>query len=101
VRQPGKVEITEGLEEGDTVVTAGQQRLQKDGTPVRVIDLAAAGKGPNAAASAPAAAASSPAAAASAPAAPASAAAVSADKAPAVKAAPAAVPSGPNPCQRG
>ena len=60
VRQPGKVEITEGLEEGDTVVTAGQQRLQKDGTPVRVIDLAAAGKGPNAAASAPASPASSP-----------------------------------------
>jgi membrane fusion protein (multidrug efflux system) len=104
VRQPGKVEITEGLEEGDTVVTAGQQRLQKDGTPVRVVDLAAAGKGPNAAASAPAAAASSSAASASAPAAPASAAAAPADKAPALKAAPAAsaaVLSGPNPCQRG
>ncbi len=104
VRQPGKVEITEGLEEGDTVVTAGQQRLQKDGMPVRVIDLAAAGKGPNAAASAPAAAASSSAASAPAPAAPASAAAAPADKAPAVKAAPAApaaVLSGPNPCQRG
>ncbi len=104
VRQPGKVEITEGLEEGDTVVTAGQQRLQKDGTPVRVVDLAAAGKGPNAAASAPAAAASSSAASASAPAAPASAAAAPADKAPALEAAPAAsaaVLSGPNPCQRG
>ncbi len=104
VRQPGKVEITEGLEEGDTVVTAGQQRLQKDGTPVRVVDLAAAGKGPNAAASAPAAAASSSAASASATAAPASAAAAPADKAPALKAAPAAsaaVLSGPNPCQRG
>jgi len=39
VRQPGKVEITEGLVPGDIVVTAGQQRIQKDGTPVRVIDL--------------------------------------------------------------
>ena len=97
VRQPGKVEITEGLEEGDTIVTAGQQRLQKDGMPVRVIDLAAAGKGPNGAASAPAATASSPAAPASAPAA-------QPDKPAVVKAAPAtpaAVPSGPNPCQRG
>ena len=91
VRQPGKVEITEGLEEGDTVVTAGQQRLQKDGMPVRVIDLAAAGKG----ASGPAAAASAPAAAASAPAA-------QADKpAPVKPAAPATAVSGPNPCQRG
>jgi membrane fusion protein, multidrug efflux system len=39
VRQPGRVEITEGLMPGDTVVTAGQQRIQKDGTPVRVLDL--------------------------------------------------------------
>ena len=30
LRQPGKVEILEGLAEGDTVVTAGHQRLQKD-----------------------------------------------------------------------
>ena len=98
VRQPGKVEITEGLEAGDTVVTAGHQRLQKDGTAVRVIDLAAAGKGPNAAASAPAA----PAAAASSAAAQAPApqdkpttakASATAARAPAV--------SGPNPCQRG
>lgn len=41
IRQPGKVEIVEGLQPGDTVVTAGQQRIQKDGTPVRVLDLAA------------------------------------------------------------
>ena len=89
VRQPGKVEITEGLEEGDTIVTAGHQRLQKDGTPVRVIDLAA-GKGPSVPASAPAAAASSPAATAS------------ADK-PAVAKTPPAAPvlTGPNPCLRG
>jgi len=40
LRQPGKVEILEGLAAGDTVVTAGHQRLQKDGTAVRVIDMA-------------------------------------------------------------
>ncbi|MDB5911773.1 MAG: putative periplasmic linker protein, partial [Ramlibacter sp.] len=45
IRQPGKVEIVEGLVAGDTVVTAGQQRIQKDGTPVRVLDLAKAGGG--------------------------------------------------------
>jgi membrane fusion protein (multidrug efflux system) len=39
LRQPGKVEIVEGLAAGDTVVTAGHQRLQKDGTAVRVVDL--------------------------------------------------------------
>jgi membrane fusion protein (multidrug efflux system) len=39
IRRPGKVEIVEGLNEGDTVVIAGQQRLQKDGSPVRVLDL--------------------------------------------------------------
>jgi membrane fusion protein (multidrug efflux system) len=39
LRQPGKVEITHGLQPGDLVVTAGQQRIQKDGTPVRVLDL--------------------------------------------------------------
>ena len=39
LRQPGKVEIVEGLAVGDTVVTAGHQRLQKDGTAVRVVEL--------------------------------------------------------------
>lgn len=39
LRQPGKVEILEGLALGDTVVVAGQQRLQKDGTLVKVVDL--------------------------------------------------------------
>ena len=39
LRQPGKVEIMEGLSAGDTVVTAGHQRLQKDGTAVRVVEL--------------------------------------------------------------
>jgi membrane fusion protein, multidrug efflux system len=39
IRRPGLVEITEGLQPGDVVVTAGQQRVQKDGMPVRVLDL--------------------------------------------------------------
>jgi len=51
IRQPGKVEITEGLAAGDTVVTAGQQRIQKDGTPVRVLDLNRAATGAASAAS--------------------------------------------------
>ncbi len=45
VRVPGKVEILEGVAEGDTVVTAGHGRLLRgDAQPVRVIDLADAGK---------------------------------------------------------
>lgn len=45
VRVPGKVEILAGVAEGDTVVTAGQARLlRSDGQPVRVVDLADAGK---------------------------------------------------------
>jgi hypothetical protein len=39
IRRPGRVEITEGLSETDTVVVAGQQRLQRDNTPVRVVEL--------------------------------------------------------------
>ena len=39
IRRAGRVEITEGVQEGDTVVVAGQQRLQRDNTPVRVVDL--------------------------------------------------------------
>jgi membrane fusion protein (multidrug efflux system) len=39
IRSPGQVEILEGLKEGETVVTAGQQRLQRDGSPVRVLEL--------------------------------------------------------------
>ena len=42
LRQPGKVEVLEGLSLGDTVVVAGQQRLQKDGTVVKVVDLSKA-----------------------------------------------------------
>lgn len=39
VRRGAQVQIAEGLAEGDTVVVAGQQRLQKDGTAVRVVDM--------------------------------------------------------------
>jgi membrane fusion protein (multidrug efflux system) len=48
IRQPGKVEVTSGLQPGDVVVTAGQQRIQKDGTPVRVLDLNGRGGAPGA-----------------------------------------------------
>lgn len=54
LRQPGRVEINQGLQPGDVVVTAGQQRIQKDGMPVRVIELSRTAATPNqAAASAP------------------------------------------------
>ncbi|HET9976455.1 MAG TPA: efflux RND transporter periplasmic adaptor subunit [Burkholderiaceae bacterium] len=43
VRLAGKVEILEGLAPGDIVVTAGQARVQRDGSPLRVIDLDKAG----------------------------------------------------------
>ena len=46
LRQPGRVEITEGLQPGDIVVTAGQQRIQKDGMPVRVLELSRQGATP-------------------------------------------------------
>ena len=45
LRSPGKVEILDGLEPGDTVVVAGQQRLQRDGTAVNVVDLSSAKPG--------------------------------------------------------
>ena len=54
-RRAGKVEITQGLTDGQTVVVAGQQRLQRDGTPLRIVAL---GQPPKAAASAPSPAAS-------------------------------------------
>lgn len=37
LRRNGKVEILHGLQAGDTVVTAGQIRLSKDGVPVRIV----------------------------------------------------------------
>lgn len=64
VRQAGQVEVVEGLQPQDRVVTAGQQRVQGDGTVLKLIELpgtSAAAK-PAAAASAPTAAASAPAA---------------------------------------
>ena len=39
IRRPGKVEILAGLAAGDTVVTAGQQRIQRDGTEVKVLEM--------------------------------------------------------------
>ncbi|MFM6986938.1 MAG: efflux RND transporter periplasmic adaptor subunit [Hydrogenophaga sp.] len=56
VRRGAQVQIVQGVQAGDTVVVAGQQRLQKDGTPVRVVDMSRpggpggpGGKGPGAA----------------------------------------------------
>jgi len=52
VRRGAQVQIVQGVAEGDTVVVAGQQRLQKDGTRVRVVDMgkpAGAGGKPGAA----------------------------------------------------
>ncbi len=60
-RRAGKVEVTDGLSEGQIVVVAGQQRLQRDGTGLRVVEL---GRPPQA--GAPGAGASAPAATASA-----------------------------------
>lgn len=56
IRRAGQVEITEGLKEGEQIVIAGQQRLQKDGTVLRVVEL---GRGPANAASAAASSANS------------------------------------------
>ncbi len=55
IRRPGRVEVIEGLNPGDTVVVAGQQRLQKDGTALRLVEMGRAPAGaPGAAPSAPA-----------------------------------------------
>jgi membrane fusion protein (multidrug efflux system) len=43
-RTPGLVEVVDGLAVGDMVVTAGQQRIQKDGAAVRVVELGKTGK---------------------------------------------------------
>jgi membrane fusion protein (multidrug efflux system) len=97
LRLPGRVEIVEGLKAGDVVVTAGQQRLQRDGITVRVIDVprggpaAAGGGAPGAAAAASGAASAAPMA---------SAALARPASAPAATGARAAAraPAGPNPC---
>lgn len=87
IRRPGRVEIVEGLAESDVVIVGGQQRVQKDGTPVKVVDFSKppAASTPNAGGSAPA-----PSSGASAPVA----------TARAVKPSPAgsAASMGPNPC---
>jgi membrane fusion protein (multidrug efflux system) len=56
LRRGAQVQITSGLAAGDTVVVAGQQRLQKDGTAVRVVEAGggAAAANPKPAAKAPA-----------------------------------------------
>ena len=107
IRRPGKVEILEGLAEGDEVVTAGQQRVQKDGTSVKVVELGKpGGKPPGAASGAAPVAAAGPASATP----PAAATAVNPAPLPATAAALPAMPrkslakaaqkplQGPNPC---
>ena len=108
LRRPGKVEILEGLEATDTVVANGQQRVQKDGTLVNLLDLSARGSKPGESAGPPVAAASAQSAAAM----PAVAIAAAAASAPVVTALnpakpniplgkAAKVPDGPNPCTEG
>ena len=63
VRRAGRVEVVSGLDEGQSIVVAGHQRLQRDGTPLRVVELGA--RGPQAGASAPGIPASAPGAPAS------------------------------------
>jgi membrane fusion protein (multidrug efflux system) len=65
LRQPGRVEILEGLQPGDQVVTAGHARLRGDAMPVRVIDIDRAAAAPPPAAGPAAATASAPTAGAS------------------------------------
>jgi membrane fusion protein, multidrug efflux system len=79
IRRQGRVEIVDGVSEGEQVVIAGQQRLQRDATPVRIVELGRApgagqggASGGGGAAGAGAASGSGAAAAAANPAAPAS-----------------------------
>jgi membrane fusion protein (multidrug efflux system) len=104
LRLPGKVEVLEGLAEGDTVVTAGHQRLQKDGTAVRVVDLSQPGGGKRAAGAGPSGTAGAPgsgAAPSAAPGATLQSAGPAAAAKPAQSAARNVALSGPNPCLRG
>ena len=91
LRSPGKVEILEGLAPGDTVVTTGQQRVQRNGTVVTVVSPAGSSGTPGKKGGRPAAATG---AAAEAPAVQASAPEPVLARAPAV---PALLP-GSNPC---
>lgn len=49
LRRGAKVQVLQGLEAGQSVVVAGHQRVQRDGMPVRIVDLNAprGGGGPN------------------------------------------------------
>ena len=101
IRRPGKVEIVEGLGGGDTVVIAGQQRIQKDGSALRVLDInRPRGEGGPAVAASAAGAGQPPAVGASAATVPPSppAATGSAPPLPARLAAAAKAAQGPNPC---
>jgi membrane fusion protein (multidrug efflux system) len=106
IRRPGKVEILEGLAEGDVIVTAGQQRLLRDSMAVRVIDStrpagrdqgAPGGPGANGGAVTPGAVAA-PGAAAPGPVSSASAPQAVAAKSGRPAGAMAKAPDGPNPC---
>lgn len=103
LRSPGKVEIVEGLEPGDTVVTSGQQRVQRDGTKLSVVEVASRAGRPAAEKPGPSASAASTSSLAAASA-PASAASASASALAAKQAAPVtsgvnrSPPVGPNPC---
>ena len=91
VRRPGQVEVMGELQPGDLVVTAGQQRVQRDGTLVRVVDVGgAAGSTQGAGGGNAAPAQSRPAASKEAPVAPAAA----------VKVAQRPDPGSSNPCAR-
>jgi membrane fusion protein, multidrug efflux system len=94
IRRPGRVEILEGVKEGDVIVTAGQQRIQKDGSVLRVQEGRPQGAGgPPGAGGPQGGPPGAPTGAASSPAAPSAA----AGKPPAGK--PPAKPlEGPNPC---
>ena len=99
LRQPGRVEILEGLQPGDTVVTTGQQRVQRDGMAVRVVEVGRGGGGrPGGNGSAPAngtTAAAGAAGGVTAPSTPAAPSALAATPAPAVAAASAAAGTAP------
>jgi membrane fusion protein (multidrug efflux system) len=56
-RRQGRVEILKGVEAGDVVVTAGHQRVARDGTMLQVVELGGANAGGNATPSQPAASA--------------------------------------------
>lgn len=53
VRRGAQVEVLSGLKPGNTIVLAGQQRLQRDGTPVQIVDMNQSGGRPEATSAAP------------------------------------------------